>query len=177
MTNTDTITPRIAIVTGGSRGLGKNTALHLARNGSDVILTYRSQAAEAQAVKMRPLQLSEAEVKLQGEQLKQDAVQVANAARQGPDALAAMLARLTLRRPDAQLAGFSVQAMVRRAHARELIVGASVDPVFGPVILFGAGGTAVEVLADRALAASIDIADQAMLQAKLAGRNRIVYRD
>ncbi len=34
-----------------------------------------------------------------------------------------------------------------------------------------------EVLADRALAASIDIADQAMLQAKLAGRNRIVYRD
>ena len=40
----------IALVTGGSRGLGKNTALHLARNGSDVILTYRSQAAEAQAV-------------------------------------------------------------------------------------------------------------------------------
>jgi NAD(P)-dependent dehydrogenase (short-subunit alcohol dehydrogenase family) len=40
----------IAIVTGGSRGLGKNTALHLAQNGSDVILTYRSQATEAQAV-------------------------------------------------------------------------------------------------------------------------------
>jgi NAD(P)-dependent dehydrogenase (short-subunit alcohol dehydrogenase family) len=40
----------IALVTGGSRGLGKNTALQLAKNGSDVILTYRSQAAEAQAV-------------------------------------------------------------------------------------------------------------------------------
>ncbi len=40
----------IALVTGGSRGLGKNTALHLAKNGSDIILTYRSQAAEAQAV-------------------------------------------------------------------------------------------------------------------------------
>jgi NAD(P)-dependent dehydrogenase (short-subunit alcohol dehydrogenase family) len=46
---TASITP-IAIVTGGSRGLGKSTALHLARQGVDVILTYRSQAAEAQAV-------------------------------------------------------------------------------------------------------------------------------
>ncbi|MBX9817979.1 MAG: SDR family NAD(P)-dependent oxidoreductase, partial [Burkholderiaceae bacterium] len=40
----------ITLVTGGSRGLGKNTALHMAKNGSDVILTYRSQGAEAQAV-------------------------------------------------------------------------------------------------------------------------------
>ena len=40
----------VAIVTGGSRGLGKSTALHLAKQGTDVILTYRSQAAEAQAV-------------------------------------------------------------------------------------------------------------------------------
>ena len=38
---------KIAIVTGGSRGLGRNTALHLARKGVDVILTYRSQQAEA----------------------------------------------------------------------------------------------------------------------------------
>ncbi|GAB3257244.1 SDR family NAD(P)-dependent oxidoreductase [Chitinimonas naiadis] len=41
---------KIAIVTGGSRGLGKNTALHLARQGVDVILTYRSKEAEAAAV-------------------------------------------------------------------------------------------------------------------------------
>ena len=37
-------------MTGGSRGLGKNTALHLARKGVDVILTYHSRKAEAEAV-------------------------------------------------------------------------------------------------------------------------------
>ncbi|MDH0362399.1 SDR family oxidoreductase [Comamonas aquatica] len=40
----------IALISGGSRGLGRNAALHVARAGTDVILTYRSQAAEAQAV-------------------------------------------------------------------------------------------------------------------------------
>ncbi len=42
--------PRIALITGGSRGLGRNAALHVARRGIDVVLTYRSQQAEAQAV-------------------------------------------------------------------------------------------------------------------------------
>ncbi|KCZ84732.1 short-chain dehydrogenase/reductase SDR [Hyphomonas adhaerens MHS-3] len=41
---------KIALVTGGSRGLGRNTALSIARRGSDVILTYRSRAEEAEAV-------------------------------------------------------------------------------------------------------------------------------
>ena len=41
---------KIAVVTGGSRGLGRNTALHLARRGVDVILTYRSQRTEAEQV-------------------------------------------------------------------------------------------------------------------------------
>jgi NAD(P)-dependent dehydrogenase (short-subunit alcohol dehydrogenase family) len=41
---------RIALITGGSRGLGKSTALHLAQHGVDVILTYHAQAAAAQAV-------------------------------------------------------------------------------------------------------------------------------
>ncbi|MBX3624370.1 MAG: bifunctional acetate--CoA ligase family protein/GNAT family N-acetyltransferase [Rhizobacter sp.] len=63
-----------------------------------------------------------------------------------------MLDTIRAKRPDAQLEGFTVQPMVARPHAQELIVGASVDPVFGPVILFGQGGTAVEVMADRALA-------------------------
>ncbi|MFT3923996.1 MAG: SDR family oxidoreductase [Myxococcales bacterium] len=41
---------RIALITGGSRGLGKSMALHLAEHGIDVIITYRSRADEAQAV-------------------------------------------------------------------------------------------------------------------------------
>ncbi|GLR13716.1 short-chain dehydrogenase [Chitinimonas prasina] len=41
---------KIAVVTGGSRGLGRNAALKLAAKGVGVILTYRSQADEAQAV-------------------------------------------------------------------------------------------------------------------------------
>ena len=39
----------IALITGGSRGLGRNTAQHLARSGVDVILTYRNSRAEAEA--------------------------------------------------------------------------------------------------------------------------------
>ncbi len=64
----------------------------------------------------------------------------------------AMLARVSQALPDARIDGFTLQAMVRRPHAQELIVGASIDPVFGPVILFGQGGTSVEVVADRAVA-------------------------
>jgi NAD(P)-dependent dehydrogenase (short-subunit alcohol dehydrogenase family) len=41
---------KISLVTGGSRGLGRNTALSIARNGGDVILTYQSRDAEAKAV-------------------------------------------------------------------------------------------------------------------------------
>jgi acetyltransferase len=68
------------------------------------------------------------------------------------DALVAMRRRLADAAPGATLEGFTVQAMVRRPQALELIVGASIDPLFGPVLLFGAGGTSVEVVADRAVA-------------------------
>ena len=64
----------------------------------------------------------------------------------------AMLRRVRELRPDATVAGFTVQAMVKRPHAHELIVGASTDAIFGPVILFGQGGVAVEVIGDRAVA-------------------------
>ncbi len=39
----------ITLITGGSRGLGRNTALHVARQGGDVILTYRGNADDARA--------------------------------------------------------------------------------------------------------------------------------
>ena len=68
------------------------------------------------------------------------------------EAAEAMLVRVRRLRPEARITGFTVQAMAVRPMAQELIIGASIDPVFGPVLLFGQGGTAVEVLADRAIA-------------------------
>lgn len=67
-------------------------------------------------------------------------------------AAAEMLERVRNLRPEARIAGFTVQSMVARTMAQELIIGASIDPVFGPVLLFGQGGIAVEVLADRVIA-------------------------
>ena len=67
------------------------------------------------------------------------------------EAAHAMQRRLRESRPDATLDGFAVQPMARRPGAHELIVGAATDSVFGPVLLFGQGGTAVEVIADRAV--------------------------
>ncbi len=50
----------------------------------------------------------------------------------------------------AALDGFTVQPMVERPRAQELLVGVHTDAAFGPVVVFGAGGTAVEVLRDSA---------------------------
>ncbi|NKJ20465.1 SDR family oxidoreductase [Dyella sp. SG609] len=48
--NTSVTGNKIAIVTGGSRGLGRNTVLHLARRGVDSVFTYRANQAEAAEV-------------------------------------------------------------------------------------------------------------------------------
>jgi acetyltransferase len=63
-----------------------------------------------------------------------------------------MSARIAKNQPEAALSGFTVQKMAKRPRAHELIVGMTTDSIFGPVILFGRGGTAVEVIADRAVA-------------------------
>ncbi len=86
------------------------------------------------------------------------------------DAARTMLARVKMLRPEAVVDGFTVQAMVRRKHVQEVIVGATVDQVFGPIILFGQGGTAVEVMADRAVA--LPPLNQPLARA-LIGRTRI----
>ena len=49
MNQTTSTSPRIALITGGSRGLGKNTALQLAREGVGIILTYVGNRAAAEA--------------------------------------------------------------------------------------------------------------------------------
>ncbi|MGB5307672.1 MAG: bifunctional acetate--CoA ligase family protein/GNAT family N-acetyltransferase [Arenicellales bacterium] len=55
-------------------------------------------------------------------------------------------------RPDAEIRGVTVEPMAASADARELMVGVKRDPVFGPVIAFGAGGTMAEILRDNAIA-------------------------
>ncbi|HEY4344114.1 MAG TPA: bifunctional acetate--CoA ligase family protein/GNAT family N-acetyltransferase [Parvibaculum sp.] len=52
----------------------------------------------------------------------------------------------------ARVEGFTVQRMVSRPHALELILGIVDDATFGPAILFGQGGTAVEIIRDKAMA-------------------------
>lgn len=73
-----------------------------------------------------------------------------------PDAVRAavndIVARAKRLRPDARIGGVIVQAMVVRAKAREVIMGIADDPTFGTVIVFGRGGTAVEIINDKALA-------------------------
>jgi acetyltransferase len=62
-----------------------------------------------------------------------------------------ILARAKALRPEARISGVIVQAMIVRPKARELILGIADDPTFGTVIVFGHGGTAVEIINDKAL--------------------------
>jgi acetyltransferase len=90
-----------------------------------------------------------------------------------------MLTRVAKAAPTAVLQGFMIQSMVERPGAHELICGVATDPTFGPVVLFGAGGTAVEVLADSVVGL---IPLNAPLAADMVRRTRISrllggYRD
>ncbi|MGA8261680.1 MAG: bifunctional acetate--CoA ligase family protein/GNAT family N-acetyltransferase [Arenicellales bacterium] len=67
------------------------------------------------------------------------------------EACEAMRRRVADKAPDARITGFSVQPMIRRPGAYELIIGLTEDAQFGPVVLFGHGGTAVEVVNDKAV--------------------------
>lgn len=63
-----------------------------------------------------------------------------------------MMRRAREAQPQARLEGVTLERMYRSNYGRELMVGVLRDPVFGPVISFGSGGTSVEVLQDRAVA-------------------------
>ncbi|MCG7893002.1 MAG: bifunctional acetate--CoA ligase family protein/GNAT family N-acetyltransferase [Candidatus Thiodiazotropha taylori] len=55
-------------------------------------------------------------------------------------------------RPEATIEGVTVEQMYQSPNGRELLIGIVRDPVFGPVISFGSGGTTVEVMGDSAIA-------------------------
>jgi acetyltransferase len=63
-----------------------------------------------------------------------------------------MMRDVALARPDARLEGVLIEPMYLEKHGRELMIGVVRDPVFGPAISFGLGGTMVEVIRDRAVA-------------------------
>lgn len=95
------------------------------------------------------------------------------------DATGSILQRAREVRPDARIDGVIVQPMIVRPRARELIAGMVDDETFGPVIVFGRGGTAVEVIDDKALALPpLDL----RLAHEMIGRTRVsrilkAYRD
>jgi acetyltransferase len=69
---------------------------------------------------------------------------VLNAARE-------MLTTVRTRAPKATIDGFTIEPMVERDDTEELLIGIAEDTTFGPVVVFGHGGVAVEAIADRVL--------------------------
>ncbi|NDY91733.1 bifunctional acetate--CoA ligase family protein/GNAT family N-acetyltransferase [Ideonella livida] len=67
------------------------------------------------------------------------------------DAFHDMLARVKRLQPAARVHGATVQPMSGKPRGRELYIGLSTDDPFGPVITFGAGGTMIELINDRAM--------------------------
>jgi acetyltransferase len=90
-----------------------------------------------------------------------------------------VIAKAKRARPEARIDGVMIQPMIVRPGARELILGIADDPTFGPIIAFGRGGTAVEIIKDKALALPpLDM----NLARELVGRTRVsrllpAYRD
>ncbi|MDB5618088.1 bifunctional acetate--CoA ligase family protein/GNAT family N-acetyltransferase [Tardiphaga sp.] len=90
-----------------------------------------------------------------------------------------ILARASRLHPQARISGIIVQPMMVRPKARELLLGLADDPTFGTVVVFGRGGTAVEIINDKALALPpLDLP----LARDLVGRTRVSrllagYRD
>ncbi|WP_019374969.1 GNAT family N-acetyltransferase, partial [Melaminivora alkalimesophila] len=67
------------------------------------------------------------------------------------DAYTDMVQRVARLQPGARINGVTVQPMVRARRGREINIGVVTDDPFGPVITFGAGGTMIELINDRAM--------------------------
>ena len=83
-----------------------------------------------------------------------------------------MLMLLRERLPKARVEGFSVQPMAERTGVLEILVGITEDPEFGPVILFGSGGPAWDVIDDTVIALpplNMQLARDAILRTRIAG--------
>ena len=94
-------------------------------------------------------------------------------------AVSDMLARAQAMLPQARIDGVTIHPMIVRPKAHELIAGIADDPTFGPVIVFGGGGTAVEVINDKALALpplDLGLARDLMAQTRVS-RILGAYRD
>jgi len=63
-----------------------------------------------------------------------------------------MMDEVAASNPDASISGVTIEKMYRSSTSREIMIGIIRDPVFGPVISFGSGGTSVEVTGDSAIA-------------------------
>ncbi|MDX2427319.1 MAG: bifunctional acetate--CoA ligase family protein/GNAT family N-acetyltransferase [Xanthomonadales bacterium] len=75
-----------------------------------------------------------------------------NSAHEVRGAYREMIEQVSKNEPDATISGMTIAKMYRNPNARELMIGIIRDPVFGPVISFGSGGTMVEVMGDSAIA-------------------------
>lgn len=74
-----------------------------------------------------------------------------------------MLSTVSSQNPMARIDGFILQPMIPLDHGFELFLGAIRDKTFGPVVIFGAGGKAVEVINDKSLALA-PLSSQSALQ-------------
>jgi len=95
------------------------------------------------------------------------------------EAVTEILARAQAMMPQARIDGVTIHPMILRPKARELIAGFADDPTFGPVIVFGRGGTAVEVINDKALALpplDLKLAQELIARTRVA-RILKAYRD
>jgi acetyltransferase len=146
-----------------ARALGENRTLLNAVESKALLTAYRipvadpqiartpEEAAQIAAGLARPVALKILSPDIThksdvgGVRLDLAATMVADAARD-------MVTVVRAHAPAAALVGFTVEPMIRRSAAEELLLGIASDRTFGPVILFGQGGTAAETIADRAVA-------------------------